>query len=96
MADDMAQSDLLWMPRTRQLIGDRGVSVPDFLSNHPLCCPARAEILTGQYAQNNGVRHNRGPRGGYDALARPGNTVASWLQDVGYRTAFVGKYLNGW
>ena len=28
------------------------------LSPHPLCCPARAEILTGQYAHNNGVRSN--------------------------------------
>jgi arylsulfatase A-like enzyme len=96
MADDMAATDLHWMPQTRRLLGESGVRVEDFLSNHPLCCPARAEILTGQYGQHNGVRHNRGPRGGYRALIRPGNTVASWLQDAGYRTAFVGKYLNGW
>lgn len=94
--DDMAKTDLTYMPETRKLIGDAGATVGDFLSNHPLCCPARAEILTGQYAQNNGVRDNGGEHGGYGSLARPGNNVAAWLQKAGYRTAFVGKHMNGW
>jgi arylsulfatase A-like enzyme len=94
--DDMNRSDLRWMPRTRRLLGHRGVTVRDFISNHPLCCPARAEILTGQYAQNNGVSDNEGRWGGYDQLRRPAQHVGRWLKDAGYRTAFVGKHLNGW
>lgn len=94
--DDQTLDDLKWMPQTRQLIGDAGVTFTDGLSPHPLCCPARAEILTGQYAQNNGVRTNAGPEGGYRALRSPDNTVAAWLARGGYRTAFFGKFLNGY
>jgi hypothetical protein len=95
--DDMNRSDLRWMPITRRLLGGRGVTVGDFISNHPLCCPARAEILTGQYAQNNGVWDNGISRwGGYSRLARPAQHVGRWLQDAGYRTVFLGKHLNGY
>jgi N-acetylglucosamine-6-sulfatase len=93
--DDQRLSDLAHMPATRALIGDQGVEFTSGLSPHPLCCPARAEILTGQYAQNNGVASNYGIDGGFQALRHPADTLPSWLQDAGYRTGFVGKYLNG-
>jgi N-acetylglucosamine-6-sulfatase len=94
--DDQALYDLAWMPNTRELIGGHGVTFDHGLSPHPLCCPARAEIVTGQYAQNNGVKHNTGPHGGYPALRQRNNTVGRWLHDAGYQTAMVGKYLNGY
>ena len=93
--DDQNTYDLDWMPFTRSLLGDDGVTFTSGLSPHALCCPARAEMLTGQYGQNNGVHHNAGPRGGYQALNDPDNTVGRWLQNAGYQTAVVGKYLNG-
>ncbi len=92
--DDQTLADLAYMPRTRRLIADRGVSFAG-VSPHPLCCPARAEILTGQFAQNNGVRSNSGRYGGYHRL-RTRNTIATWLQAAGYHTVFMGKYLNGY
>lgn len=95
-ADDMAASDLQYMPHTRRLLGVRGVSFTDFVAPHPMCCPSRAQLLTGQYAQNNGVHHNRGANGGFPALREPDNTVARWLHDAGYQTALVGKFMNGW
>ncbi|MGL5826047.1 MAG: sulfatase-like hydrolase/transferase, partial [Nocardioides sp.] len=58
--DDQAAADLAWMPKTRAAIGDAGVTFRQGISPHPLCCPARAEMLTGQYAQNNGVYTNKG------------------------------------
>lgn len=94
--DDMAATDLQWMPKTRRLLESAGVRSTSFLSNHPLCCPARAEILTGTYAQNNGVYSNGGTFGGYQALRNPGKNIGAWLQASGYRTALVGKHLNGW
>lgn len=96
LVDDMRKDELRWMPRTRQLLQSQGRTYLNALSPHPLCCPARAELLTGEYAQNNGVRHNSGPHGGFDALRGKANTVARWLRDRGYRTGFVGKYLNGY
>ncbi len=95
--DDMNQSDLRWMPKTRRLLGDAGVTVDGFISNHPLCCPARAQIFTGQFAHNNRVHDNEYSRfGGYKRLRDPGQHVGRWLRDAGYRTAFVGKHMNGW
>ena len=93
--DDQTLAELAWMPRTRNLLGDKGVELTNSLSPHPFCCPARAEILTGQYAQNNGVRTNQGPMGGFDKLDST-RTIATWLDDAGYQTAFVGKFLNGY
>ncbi|HZJ05920.1 MAG TPA: sulfatase [Nocardioidaceae bacterium] len=92
--DDMTDYELDYMPQTQQLLRDQGYAFTDFLSQHPMCCPARAQLFTGQYAQNNGVRHNRGRWGG-NALTQPNNNVGRWLQRGGYRTAFVGKFLNG-
>lgn len=93
--DDQMLSDLRWMPHTRDLLGGHGVTYGQSVSPHPLCCPARAELLTGQYAQNNGVVHNDGVHGGARALRNRSNTLGRWLHDGGYNTAMVGKFLNG-
>ena len=92
--DDQTVTDLAKMPITRRLLKEQGVTFSG-ISPHPLCCPARAEILTGQFAQNNGVRGNVGSQGGYQALDTS-STVATWLRDAGYQTAFMGKFLNGY
>jgi N-acetylglucosamine-6-sulfatase len=96
VADDMTKSDLRWMPIARRLLGDQGVTMQSFLSNHPLCCPARAEILSGQYAQNNGTWHNGGEFGGSQSFRFHDDSLAAWLSAAGYLTAYVGKYLNHW
>ncbi len=93
-ADDMRLADLEWMPLTRDLFAEYGMSFRNGFSPHPLCCPARAQILTGQYAQNNRVLTNNGVYGGFPAFRNRGNHVGAWLEKAGYRTAFVGKYLN--
>lgn len=93
LTDDMRADDLRHMPHVRRLLVDRGMTFRQAQSPHPLCCPARAEILSGQYAQNNGVHHNSGPYGGWEAFD-PTSTIATWAQDKGYRTALHGKHLN--
>ncbi len=92
MADDMRADDLRFMPHVRRLIAARGLSFENSFSPYPLCCPARASFLTGQYAHNHGVLDNTLPYGfgGFDDSA----TLATSLRAAGYRTAFVGKYLN--
>ncbi|WP_107764579.1 sulfatase family protein [Nocardioides terrigena] len=93
LTDDMRKDDMRHMPHVRELLVDRGMTFRQAQSPHPLCCPARAEILSGQYAQNNGVHHNSGPYGGWQAFD-PSSTIATWAQDEGYRTALHGKHLN--
>ncbi|MCK9825002.1 sulfatase [Nocardioides cavernae] len=95
LTDDMRDDDLDRMPITRRLLADEGMEFTDAISPHPLCCPARAQLATGQYAQNNGVQHNRGVHGGFQALD-PTHEASSWFRDAGYRTGFVGKFLNGY
>ncbi len=94
--DDQALVDLRWMPLTRRMVGGAGVTFENFVAPHPLCCPARAQILTGQYAQNNGVRSNHGDHGGYRSLEDPERVLPVWLRGAGYRTSFIGKYINGY
>jgi arylsulfatase A-like enzyme len=95
MTDDMAASDLEWMPRTQRLLGERGMTFQQGLSANPWCCPARATLLTGQESHNNDVWSNKGVHGGYGALEQ-GPRLPDWLRRAGYRTAFIGKHLNGY
>lgn len=55
-------------------------------ANTPVCCPARAIILTGKYAHRNGMVAN-------DLRLRESEvTFAEVLRDAGYRTGFIGKW----
>lgn len=94
MADDMRADEMRFMPRTRRLLGDEGVEFVNSFSPYPLCCPARASFLSGRYTHNHGVWSNRPPYG--FAAFDDSSTVATLLREAGYRTAFVGKYLNGY
>jgi N-acetylglucosamine-6-sulfatase len=96
-ADDMRADDLDLMPRTQRLLAEAGVTFTDAVSNYPLCCPARATLLTGQYSHNNGVQGNEYPYGGHRKFYESGaelETLPVWLKRAGYNTGFVGKYLN--
>ena len=95
MTDDQTYADMAAMPRTRRLIGDAGARFTRSYVSYPLCCPSRATYLTGQYNHNNGVQTNSPPNGGVEALDDE-HTLPVWLSEAGYRTAHVGKYLNGY
>lgn len=94
-SDDQRLDEMVFLPKVRALLGEHGLTMSEAITPHPLCCPARAEILTGQMAQNNGVRTNFPPQGGYAALD-PDSTIGTDLTAAGYNTAFLGKPLNGY
>lgn len=70
---------------------DHWVQFPNTFTNTPLCCPARASLLSGLFSHHHGVQTN-----GDAAELDDSSTVATWLDDAGYRTALLGKYLNGY
>jgi arylsulfatase A-like enzyme len=97
--DDMRADDLAMMPAVQELLVAPGISFTNFLATAPTCAPARASILRGQYPHNHGVLGNNGDQGGFApfyTLGHEQSTVATWVQDAGYRTGFIGKYLNGY
>jgi len=96
MTDDQAIRSLHLMPSVQQDLADRGMTFPRSFVTTPECCPSRATFLTGQYSHNHGVPSADPPEGGYEALTRKANILPRWLQDAGYRTGHVGKYLNGY
>ncbi|MBA3636360.1 MAG: sulfatase [Rubrobacteraceae bacterium] len=99
LADDMRKDDLKYMPKTRSVLKDRGMSFRNAYVSNPLCCPSRATTLRGQYAHNTGVWNIRGPSGGWQTYRTNGlerDNVATRLDAAGYRTALIGKYLNGY
>jgi arylsulfatase A-like enzyme len=95
MTDDMASTDLRFMPHVRRLLVEQGTKFADAVDSFPLCCPARATFITGQYAHNTGVAGNFYPYGWYGMEDR-GNILPTWLKKAGYRTGLIGKWLNGY
>jgi N-acetylglucosamine-6-sulfatase len=89
--DDMNVTDMFVMRHTLSLIGAHGTTFRNGYVTYPLCCPSRATQLTGQYAHNHGVLTDQR----FTDLDSS-NTLAVWLKRAKYRTAMVGKYLNGY
>ncbi len=96
--DDATRADFEHMPLTQELVADQGITLTDGLAPTPICVPARASLITGQYAHNHGALTISGEGGGYDAFvdASDDDTLPVWLSDSGYDTMFIGKYLNGY
>jgi arylsulfatase A-like enzyme len=96
LTDDQRFDSLHVMPQVRRLRDD-GMTLQRAIVTNPLCCPSRATILTGRYSHTTGVYTNVPPFGSWSAFqASESDTIATALHDVGYRTALIGKYINGY
>jgi N-acetylglucosamine-6-sulfatase len=99
LTDDLDAASILHMPNLKSLLIEQGTTFENAFVSNPLCCPSRATILRGQYAHNHDVLTNEPPDGGFEKfreLGRESSTMATWLDAEGYRTIFVGKYMNGY
>lgn len=100
VADDLGYGDLgiygnphLKTPNIDRLALD-GVRLSQHYSGSPLCAPARASLLTGQYNHRTGalsVESNRG----LDRISLRAKTMADHFKLAGYKTGMVGKWHNG-
>jgi arylsulfatase A-like enzyme len=92
--------DLLPTMRSAAAMAQRGASYRYAFAVDSMCCVARASLLTGQYPHQTGVLTNISGStglGGNPAYVGHGNAeraVAVALQEAGWRTGFIGKYLN--
>jgi N-acetylglucosamine-6-sulfatase len=98
LTDDLAWNLVPFMPHVQEM-QKQGVTFANYFVTDSLCCPSRSSIFTGRFPHDTGVFRNTGSDGGYSAFVNRGNnkaTFATVLSAAGYRTAMMGKYLNGY
>jgi N-acetylglucosamine-6-sulfatase len=96
---DLVLNSLSYMPAVRNLIAAQGLSFSNDYVPLSLCCPSRASILTGEHTHNHQVYTLAPPDGGnerYLALGHEETNLGTAMHAAGYRTALLGKYLNGY
>lgn len=89
----------LAMPNTVRQIFRGGTEFTNHYATTPICSPSRASMLTGQYPQNTNLTGNSGAHGGWEGWQNSSGYTANLpatLRGVGYRTAHVGKFMNGY
>ncbi|WP_373324761.1 sulfatase family protein [Reticulibacter mediterranei] len=99
LTDDLNMDEISVMPHLKSLLIDQGVSFSNYFVSVSLCCPSRSTTLRGQYSHNTHVETNGGTNGGFQTAYTLGleqSTIGTWLHSAGYRTAMIGKYLNGY
>jgi N-acetylglucosamine-6-sulfatase len=98
LTDDLSNDLIPYMPQV-QALEARGMTFDDYFVSDSLCCPSRASIFTGNFPHDTGVFSNVGPDGGFHVFYDRGEEQSTFnvaLQLAGYRTAMMGKYLNGY
>lgn len=110
VADDQPVGTLRAMPNVRELIGAEGTRYTSSYVSNPICCPSRASILTGMYSHSTMTYTNQDGSGDeadpwlrfggayafHEIGGNEGRTLAVRLQELGYHTALIGKYLNAY
>lgn len=99
--DDLGYGDLasyghpiIETPHIDQLASE-GLKMTAFYAPSPLCSPSRAALLTGRTPYRTGIK-SWIPQNTNAYLSEHEVTLATWLKQVGYDTAIVGKWhLNG-
>jgi N-acetylglucosamine-6-sulfatase len=98
LTDDLATNLVQYMPHV-QALEKQGTTFANYTVTDSLCCPSRSSIFSGRFPHDTGIYTNGGQDGGFQTFKSRGeesSTFATDLQQAGYRTAMLGKYLNGY
>jgi arylsulfatase A-like enzyme len=79
------------LPKTKRWLAAGGTTFDQGFATTSLCCPERATIWSGRVEHNNQVVDNYAG----DNLDREWISPR-YLQDAGYKTALVGKFITDW
>jgi arylsulfatase A-like enzyme len=80
-----ARNDGLVAPNLARLARE-GVTYTRAYTAFPVCCPARAAMLTGKYP------HQAGVTGNHQLLPPGERTMSAEFKRAGYRTGYIGKW----
>jgi N-acetylglucosamine-6-sulfatase len=100
LTDDLSWNliNARFTPHIAQL-QQRGETFDHYFVADSLCCPSRSTIFTGLFPHDTKVFTNMPPDGGFLKFQAEGldkKTYAVALDSAGYKTALLGKYLNGY
>lgn len=98
LTDDLAWNLVRYMPHVRAM-RQGGLTFANYFVTDSLCCPSRTSIFTGRLPHDTRVYSNNWPDGGFGVFHLRGEERQSFalaLHQAGYRTALMGKYLNGY
>jgi N-acetylglucosamine-6-sulfatase len=90
IADDMRADFLRFAEQIQARLGAPGRTFTAARTNVSLCQPFRVGLLTAQRSSEHLVLGN-----GDTSRVPHDDTLGRWVQDAGYRTGLIGKYLNG-
>jgi N-acetylglucosamine-6-sulfatase len=98
MTDDLDERSMDQLGGIKALMGSNGVTFENSFVTYALCCPSRASFFRGQYPHNHGITSDDATLGAprFRQLGRDQSTIATWLKSAGYKTKYLGKYLNGY
>ncbi len=88
--DDMRPDDMRFMPKLQKYFEENGKNLDRAFNSCPLCCPSRATLMTGLFAQNHGVTKNTTP------LSKKTIFEVIKEQKPEIKTGMIGKYLNSY
>ncbi|KAF1747600.1 hypothetical protein GCK72_024065 [Caenorhabditis remanei] len=92
---DIELGSMNFMPKTTQIMKERGTEFTSGYVTTPICCPSRSTILTGLYVHNHHVHTNNQNCTGIEwRKVHEKKSIGVYMQEAGYRTAYLGKYLN--
>jgi arylsulfatase A-like enzyme len=94
LTDDMDMKLMPYMEKTNELIGGQGATFTNYFITTPICCPSRTSMLRGQYSHNTDIMENSPGFARFFKLGEEESTLAVWLNEGGYETSMIGKYLN--
>ena len=90
------------MPKTKTEMSDKGTTATNWFIHTPICCPSRAELVTGRYFHN--IKKTAGCPNGHahagccmhvdESLVNNYTLASSLKYDGGYTVGIFGKYLN--
>jgi N-acetylglucosamine-6-sulfatase len=95
---DLAWNLVQYMPHVQDMQA-HGTTFANYFVTDSLCCPSRSSIFTGNFPHDTGIVSNGDKGGGFTGFRKRGeesSTFATSLRRAGYRTAFLGKYFNGY